>query len=195
MLIKKATFVGSFPSVAHCPKTGLKEFAFIGRSNVGKSSIINMLTNNNHLAKTSNTPGKTQQLNFFHVNETFYFVDLPGYGYAKVARGQRMQFQEMISVYLRNRPELVCLFQLIDSCLKPQPIDIEFTNQLAKWQVPFTLVFTKSDKAGNYESKKNSNLYIEELKKTLFSIPQYFITSSKNKDGKEEILNYIGTLV
>ncbi len=195
MLIKNATFVGSFPTIDHCPKNQLKEIAFIGRSNVGKSSLINMLANNNHLAKTSNTPGKTQTLNFFLVNEKFYFVDLPGYGFAKVGKKQRMQFHEMITTYLKKRTELVCLFQLIDACLKPQEVDIEFTEYLAKREVPYVLVFTKTDKAGNFESKKNSNLYIEELKKTLFSLPQYFLISSKTKVGKDELLEYIGNLV
>src|SRR6185312_3764707 len=155
MEIIAAKYLISSPKVADCPPADKPEYAFIGRSNVGKSSLINMLTNQSKLAKTSNTPGKTQMINHFLINNSFYIVDLPGYGFAKVSQKQRAAWEKMIAAYLQERPNLVTVFVLIDSRHKPQAIDLEFLKQLGAWGVPFNMVFTKADKSTQSEVAKN----------------------------------------
>jgi len=194
MEIKKAEFIISNSDIKKCPAPNMPEYAFIGRSNVGKSSLINLLTNNSSLAKISTNPGKTQLINHFLIDETWYLVDLPGYGYAKVARQKREAWSKFLKKYINERENLVCLFVLIDSRIEPQTIDLDFMEQLGINEVPFVMVFTKSDKLTNNELAKN----IEAYKKTMFKnweeIPKYFITSTTTKTGKSEILTYISEL-
>lgn len=191
MLIQSAAFIGSYVTEKTCPATALPEFAFIGRSNVGKSSLINMLVNRKDLVKVSGAPGKTQTLNFFLINDRMYFVDLPGYGYAKVSRSLRHQWSDMIRAYLRQRKTLQCVFILIDSRLQPQRSDLDFIDQLAAWQIPFALVFTKSDKV----SKSKVQMHMQQLQKSfdppLQSWPVTFVSSAVTKAGKEELLKFI----
>lgn len=190
MTIKQAEYVISSPSVEKCPKPDKPEYAFIGRSNVGKSSLINMLCNK-QLAKTSAAPGKTKLINHFIINNQWYIVDLPGYGYAKISQSQRKQWEKMIEDYLRKRENLVNVFVLIDSRHKPQANDLEFVNKLGVWQVPFTLVFTKADKEKPKAVERNVNIFLEELKATWEVLPKYFITSAAKKEGKEAVLKFI----
>jgi GTP-binding protein len=191
MIIHSATFISSFTELKKMHAPTLPEFAFIGRSNVGKSTLINALCNNNKLAKTSSTPGKTQTINHFLINEAWYLVDLPGYGYAKVSKTQRAFFQEFISKYLTKRDSLVTLFVLIDSRLKPQKIDLEFINWLGDKSLPFSIVLTKTDKISSRELKDNIAAFQDELFRTWEELPAFFITSAKKKLGREEILDYI----
>jgi GTP-binding protein len=195
MKIKTAEFLISSADYKGCPDTELPEFAFIGRSNVGKSSLINMLMGNKSLAKTSGTPGKTQLINHFIVNEKWYLVDLPGYGYAKVSKYQREKFQKIISDYLLKRTSLTLVFVLLDSRLDPQKIDLEFINWCGENQVPITMVFTKIDKLSSAELNRNLAKYKKELLKTWEEIPPLFATSATSASGKEPVLNYITTVL
>ncbi|MBC8045544.1 MAG: YihA family ribosome biogenesis GTP-binding protein [Fimbriimonadaceae bacterium] len=194
MNIRSATFISSYVDVKKCPKTHLHEFAFTGRSNVGKSSLINMLTGFNSVAKISSTPGKTQTMNYFLINEQWHLVDLPGYGYAKVSRNMRVDWNKMIKNYLIDRENLQCVFQLIDATIPPQKLDIEFTNWMGEHAIPFVLIFTKSDKK-NKAGGNAAQLYEKELSETWETLPQTFITSSKTKTGRDEILNYISEIL
>ena len=178
-----------------CPKENLPEFAFIGRSNVGKSSLINMLSDKKDLVKISNSPGKTRTINFFLINDQSHFVDLPGYGYAKVSRSQRLQFEKMIFDYLGKRMQLQVVFVLIDSRHKPQQLDLDFINQLGERQIPFVMVFTKADKNGIVATKKNIELFHAEMKETWDTLPQTFITSAIDRTGREEVLYFIGQII
>lgn len=191
MLIKSAKYIISSPSFEDCPSPDKREYAFIGRSNVGKSSLINMLCNNDKLAKTSSAPGKTQLINHFIVNNEWYLVDLPGYGFAKVSQRSRRRWEQMIENYLRKRENLTLVFVLIDARHSPQKIDIEFINQLDKWKVPFALVFTKADKETQSVVAKNVNAFLNQLKKTWQFLPQHFVTSAAKNLGKDKILELI----
>ncbi len=191
MQIREANFLKSSMNIGQCPETQLPEFAFIGRSNVGKSSLINMLTNRKSLAKVSNTPGKTQAINHFTIDDSWYLVDLPGYGFAKVSKVQRHEFGELIEEYLVQRTTLVVVFVLIDLRLPPQAIDMSFISWLGEKSIPFVLVFTKADKLKPQEIKKNYNRFVEVLSISWETLPQGFITSSKINKGKDEILGFI----
>jgi len=191
MKIKSAEFVISNTDVSKCPKDNLPEYAFIGRSNVGKSSLINMLTNHKSLAKISGRPGKTQLINHFMINKNWFLVDLPGYGYAQVSKDKRKTFQKFIKDYFFQREQLVCTFVLVDSRHEPQKIDLEFMEFLGENSIPFCIIFTKSDKLNKSTLPKN----IENYKKIMLTVweelPPYFISSSVNKLGKEEVLKFI----
>ena len=191
MEIKSAEFVISNSLVGKCPTTHLPEYAFIGRSNVGKSSLINMLANNKKLAKTSATPGKTLLINHFIINNEWYLVDLPGYGYAKRSKSEVEKLQTLISSYILNREEMTCLFVLVDSRLEPQKIDLEFIEWLGENGIPFGIIFTKADKSKLSKLKSNISSYLKKLKEQWEELPPYFITSSENRTGREELLNYI----
>lgn len=191
MIIKDAQFVISNTDFRKCPDDGKPEYAFIGRSNVGKSSLINMITNRKGLAMTSQKPGKTQLINHFIINDEWYLVDLPGYGYAQRGKEGRENIRKIIESYILNREALTCLFLLIDCRHEPQKIDIEFMNWLGEAGVPFVIVFTKIDKISKGRLKDNTNLYIEKLMETWEEIPLVFYTSSEHRLGKDEILNYI----
>jgi len=195
MEIKTAEFVLSSPKVSGCPKSELYEFAFIGRSNVGKSSLINMLTEKKNLAKTSQTPGKTQLINHFIINNKWFLVDLPGYGYAKASKKTRDAFQPLITEYLTKRQNLITTFVLIDCRHEPQKIDLEFINWMGEKGLPFTLVFTKIDKLSSSELQRNLLHYKKELLKTWEEIPPVFTSSSSSNFGREPILNYIQSLL
>jgi len=191
MVIKTAEFTVSNTDYKNCPKADTPEYAFIGRSNVGKSSLINALTNKKSLAKTSGKPGKTQLINHFLVNKEWYLVDLPGYGFAKTSKVRRVIFHEMISNYLVNRSNLHCLFVLIDSRHKPQSIDQDFLQWLAESQIPFVMVFTKSDKLGKRALENNIETYKSEMIKNWEYLPKIFISSAEKKKGLQEILDYV----
>ena len=191
MEIKTARFLMSNTSVKKCPDPNMPEFAFIGRSNVGKSSLINMLTNHKNLAKTSARPGKTQLINHFVINDNWYLVDLPGYGYAKVSKVQRNKFQAYISDYIINRENLYCLFVLVDCRHEPQKIDMEFIEWLGEKQIPFALIFTKTDKLGKNKLASNIADYKKQLQETWEELPPIFMSSAETGLGKEEILNFI----
>jgi len=191
MLIKSAKYIISSPDFEKCPTPDRKEYAFIGRSNVGKSSLINMLCTNDKLAKTSSAPGKTQLINHFIVNHEWYLVDLPGYGFAKVSQRSRRRWEQMIEGYLRKRENLTLVFVLIDARHTPQKIDLDFVNQLDKWQVPFALVFTKADKETQAVVAKNVNAFLNTLKKIWQFLPQHFVTSATKHLGKDKILALI----
>ncbi|MBQ1874185.1 MAG: YihA family ribosome biogenesis GTP-binding protein [Paludibacteraceae bacterium] len=192
-MIQHANFVISSPDVMQCPKTTLPEYAFIGRSNVGKSSLINMLTHNPKLAKTSQKPGKTLLINHFYIesNQPWHIVDLPGYGYARASQNQRDNLRRMIERYCLLREQLCNLFVLVDSRLEPQKIDLEFMNWLGEQQIPFSIVFTKADKLGRERLKENVEAYKQVLMETWEELPPIFITSSEKNQGGEEIVNYI----
>ena len=177
--------------VAKCPAPDLPEFAFIGRSNVGKSSLINMLVDNKKLAKTSQRPGKTQHINHFLINENWYLVDLPGYGYAQVSKSIKEKFQSLITGYIQERENLYCLFVLIDSRHEPQKIDLEFTTWLGENQIPFALVFTKSDKLGKNRLAANIEFYKKELLKQWEQLPPVLVSSANTGLGREAILEFI----
>lgn len=194
MEIKKSQFVISAPTVEKCPKDNKPEYAFIGRSNVGKSSLINMLCNHKGLAKTSATPGKTLLINLFLVNREWYLVDLPGYGYAKRSKSVQDQLQRMISSYILQRQQLVNVFVLIDIRHDPQKIDREFIDWLGVSSVPFSIVFTKADKLGPVKARQNAERWMESLRDTWETLPPYFITSSENKTGRQEVIDYIGQI-
>lgn len=191
MKIKSATFVISNTDVEKCPKEQLPEYAFIGRSNVGKSSLINMLTHKKSLAKTSGKPGKTQLINHFKINENWFLVDLPGYGYAQLSKSKRQSFQQFITKYFLQRQQLVCTFVLVDIRHEPQKIDVEFMRFLGENSIPFCIIFTKSDKLNLSNINKNVQTYQTELLKTWSAVPPHFITSATNKNGREELLTYI----
>ncbi len=191
MDITTAKYIISSPKVEGCPKPDMPEYAFIGRSNVGKSSLINMLTNQSKLAKTSNTPGKTQLINHFLINNSFYIVDLPGYGFAKVSQNTRSTWEKMIAGYLQQRINLVTVFVLIDSRHEPQNIDLAFLRKLGAWGVPFNVIFTKADKSTQREAAKNARLFIEAMKKEWEFIPRSFITSAIKFLGRKDILAFI----
>lgn len=192
MKITTAEFIISNSDVSKCPNEPLPEYAFIGRSNVGKSSLINMLTNHKNLAKTSGKPGKTQLINHFKINLNWYLVDLPGYGYARVSKKTKEVFQQFITDYFETRQQLVCAFVLIDIRLEAQKIDLEFINYLGETEVPFCIIFTKADKIGKVTAQKNVAAY---KKKVLANgweeMPQHFITSASEHTGKEELLTFI----
>ena len=194
MEIKQAAFVVSNTQVAKCPTHKLPEYAFIGRSNVGKSSLINMLTNHKGLAKTSSKPGKTQLINHFLINKEWYLVDLPGYGYAKVSKQSKKTFQQFITDYFKKRRELVCAFVLVDIRHEPQKIDLEFMQWLGENAIPFAIVFTKADKLTEKQIQEHVTSYSEILLQQWEEIPPYFITSSENRLGKEDLLSYIETI-
>ena len=191
MKIKTAEFVISNTNYKICPTPKIAEYAFIGRSNVGKSSLINALANNKSLAKISARPGKTQLINHFLINKKWYLVDLPGYGFAKISKKKRAEFHDMISEYLLNRTNLMCLFVLIDSRHKPQAIDQEFIQWLAEGEIPFVMVFTKEDKLGKSVITKNIEAYKLEMLKQWEELPEIFITSAEKKTGLSNIIKYI----
>lgn len=195
MDIKSAVFVISNQDHKKCPAPNLPEFAFIGRSNVGKSSLINMLTDRKSLAKTSSTPGKTQLINHFNINDLWYLVDLPGYGYAKLSKNIREKFGKMIQNYIITRSNLLCLFVLIDSRLAPQKKDVEFLEFLGQNEIPFAIVFTKSDKLTKNQLAKNISQYKITLKNTWEFLPEIFISSAETKLGQTEILSYIESII
>lgn len=194
MEIFHAKYISSHTKINQCPASDRPEYAFIGRSNVGKSSLINMVCNNKSLAKTSSQPGKTQTINYYDIDEEWYLVDLPGYGYARIAQRTRQVWREMIGTYFTSRPNLQCAFLLIDSCIPPQEKDIEFANWMGENRVPFVIVFTKHDKK---KSSKNKNFF-QDFKKAFLEhwneMPQSFITSSKTKMGRDGILDFIENL-
>jgi GTP-binding protein len=181
-----------------CPAADRPEYAFIGRSNVGKSSLINMLSNNKSLAKTSVTPGKTQLINHFGITSNdkrnWYIVDLPGYGYAKISQSSRRRWEQMIENYIRKRENLVCLFVLIDSRHEPQQADLDFLSNLGKWETPFVLVFTKSDKNKPAATKRNVEAFLSALEENWEEPPPYFVTSVLTKEGRKALLDYIDVL-
>jgi len=191
MVIKEAKFISSNTRADQCPQADLPEYAFIGRSNVGKSSLINMLTGRLKLAKTSSFPGKTQLINHFLINDNWYIVDLPGYGWAKVSKDSREAWRKMIHYYLQNRPNLACVFVLIDSRLPPQQVDLEFIEQLGTMGVPFVLIFTKTDKQSAYKTDANVSVFMAALKETWEELPMYLKSSSSSKEGRDEILQFI----
>ncbi len=191
MDIKKSEFCISSPTVSKCPKDNKPEYAFIGRSNVGKSSLINMLCNHKGLAKTSATPGKTLLINHFIVNNSWYLVDLPGYGFAKRSKSVQQKLEQMISGYILQRKQLVNVFVLIDIRHDPQLIDREFIDWLGESNVPFSIVFTKADKLGPVKARQNATAWMEKLKDRWETLPPYFITSAEKKTGREEVLDYI----
>ena len=194
MEIKQAAFVVSNTQVAKCPTHKLPEYAFIGRSNVGKSSLINMLTNHKGLAKTSSKPGKTQLINHFLINKEWYLVDLPGYGYAKVSKQSKKTFQQFITDYFKKRRELVNAFVLVDIRHEPQKIDLEFMQWLGENAIPFAIVFTKADKLTEKQIQEHVTSYSEILLQQWEEMPPYFITSSENRLGKEDLLSYLETI-
>jgi GTP-binding protein len=205
MNIKKAVYIISSPDVEKCPPPDKPEYAFIGRSNVGKSSLINMLTNNEKLAKTSGSPGKTQLINHFDLVSSglteeskhhevvfkWYLVDLPGYGFAKVSMRSRNRWEQMIEHYLRKRENLSQVFVLIDARHSPQKLDLDFLEKIKKWQVPFSLVFTKSDKESQRVVSKNVKDFLEAMKKTWQFLPRHFVTSAVKKSGRDKLLSFI----
>ena len=195
MIIKSAEYAISSPSVGQCPKDGKQEYAFIGRSNVGKSSLINMLCAKKGLAKTSATPGKTLLINHFIINKQWYLVDLPGYGFAKRSKREIARIDQMIRSYILMRSELVSLFVLIDSRLEPQKIDLEFINWLGESEVPFSIVFTKADKLNKQKAESVKGRFEEALSETWEQMPPMFITSSVNKMGRDDLLGYIETYI
>ncbi|MDR0386370.1 MAG: ribosome biogenesis GTP-binding protein YihA/YsxC [Prevotellaceae bacterium] len=191
MVVKKAEFVKSSPDYTLCPQTGLPEFAFIGRSNVGKSSLINMLTNRHKLAQVSSTPGKTVLINHFLINGEWYLVDLPGYGYAKTYKSKRDELKRIVQNYILKRKQLTLLFVLIDGRLEPQNIDVEFINSLGENQISFALIFTKADKLSKSALNKNIECFKNELSKMWEEFPPIFVESAETGTGKQEILNFI----
>lgn len=191
MVIKTAEFVKSSGKWQDCPEPNLPEYAFIGRSNVGKSSLINAMMNHKDLAKTSQTPGKTQLINHFLVNENWYLTDLPGYGYARVSKSLRKDFEKLITNYILNRKNLVNLFVLVDSRHTPQKIDLEFIEWCGENGIPFSIVFTKADKLKPNAAISNVENYQAELLKTWEDLPETYITSAEKKEGTDEILNFI----
>jgi GTP-binding protein len=194
MIIKSTKFVMSNTDYRKCPPPEKPEYAFIGRSNVGKSSLINMLVNVKGLAKTSSTPGKTQLINHFAINDAWYLVDLPGYGYAKVSKVDRAKFEKMIDGYLNNRSNLLCTFVLIDVRHEPQTNDMNFMRMLGEKGIPFCIVFTKADKEKKATVQKKIDFYGKVMKQYWAELPKMFVTSSETQEGREEILTYINTL-
>lgn len=191
MEITQSQFSVSSPNVLLCPKDTKPEYAFIGRSNVGKSSLINMLCNHRGLAKTSSTPGKTLLINYFIINKSWYLVDLPGYGFAKRSKTVQDQIEKMIRGYIMQRQQMANLFVLVDIRLEPQKIDLEFINWLGVSSIPFSIVFTKADKLSPTKAKANAEQWMESLKETWEELPPYFVTSAESKEGRAELLDYI----
>lgn len=204
MIIQSASYLISSPDYTKCPKPDRPEYAFIGRSNVGKSSLINMLCDNQKLAKTSAAPGKTQLINHFDIKsyphshaggtvkpDAWYLVDLPGYGFAKVSQTQRKQWEKMIENYLRKRENLISVFVLIDSRHNPQKLDLDFVDQLGEWEVPFCLAFTKADKETQKVVSKNVKDFLDAMRKTWQFLPQSFVTSAEKKMGRDKVLTFI----
>ena len=194
MDITSAEFTLSSPNVSMCPKDVKPEYAFIGRSNVGKSSLINMLCRNKKLAKTSATPGKTLLINHFIINREWYLVDLPGYGFAKRSKKEIQRLDQMIRGYILGREQLVNVFLLIDVRLAPQPVDLEFMEWLGVSSIPFSIVFTKADKLSQHKLKSSIQAYCDRLKETWEELPPYFVTSAEKRNGREELLDYIDTI-
>ncbi|HXB95883.1 MAG TPA: ribosome biogenesis GTP-binding protein YihA/YsxC [Puia sp.] len=194
MDIHSATYVISSPDHTKCPAPDRPEYAFIGRSNVGKSSLINMLSRNERLAKISRTPGKTQLINHFNIDNSWYMVDLPGYGFAKVSQAQRKKWEKMIEDYLRRRDNLVHVFVLIDSRHSPQKLDLEFVDRLGEWQIPFSLVFTKADKENQRTVSANVKAFLTKMREKWQFLPQHFVTSAEKKMGRDQILDLIGSM-
>ena len=204
MHVKKAEYIISSPSYEKCPLPDKPEYAFIGRSNVGKSSLINMLCHNDKLAKTSNSPGKTQMINHFEItsvsrvgdyDETkWYLVDLPGYGFAKISQSSRRRWEQMIENYLRKRENLINVFVLIDARHSPQKLDLDFIKNLGLWQIPLTLIFTKADKEKQAVVSKNVKLFLDSLRKIQQFLPPHFVTSSVKKLGKNKVLDLISDM-
>nr|WP_321231973.1 ribosome biogenesis GTP-binding protein YihA/YsxC [uncultured Psychroserpens sp.] len=191
MVIKTAEFIISNSDVDKCPNNQIPEYAFIGRSNVGKSSLINMLTNHKNLAKTSGKPGKTQLINHFMINKEWFLVDLPGYGYAKVSKTAKRKFQKFITNYFEKRRQLVSAFVLVDIRHEPQKIDLEFMEYLGINQIPFSIIFTKADKLKPMAIERHVEAYCEELLKTWEEVPNHFVTSSSKAIGREDVLQFI----
>ena len=191
MIIKSATFLQSVADWRQCPEAHLPEYAFIGRSNVGKSSLINMLVNNSKLAKTSSKPGKTQTINHFLINRNWYLVDLPGYGYASISKAMRDKWQKMISDYLLYRENLQIVFVLVDSRIEPQTIDLDFIDNLGEQGIPFAIIFTKADKLSSGKIQSHVQRFKNRLLETWESLPPTFVSSAETKKGKEDILQYI----
>ena len=194
-MIRKAQFVVSNTHAEKCPKPDRAEIAFIGRSNVGKSSLINLLTGVKELAKTSQKPGKTQLINHFMIDDRWYLVDLPGYGFAKVSKDKKDKWEKMISNYLTKRSNLCGVFVLIDSRLEPQKIDLEFLNWCGEENIPFVVVFTKADKQSKTQTDKNVKAFLAKLVEIFGDEPDYFVTSAENGAGKDEVLGFIAELV
>ncbi|MBC2838975.1 ribosome biogenesis GTP-binding protein YihA/YsxC [Robiginitalea sp. SC105] len=192
MKIRSAEFIVSNTDVSKCPSEPLPEYAFIGRSNVGKSSLINMLTERKHLAKISGRPGKTQLINHFRINENWFLVDLPGYGYARTSKKDKAAFQKLIHRYFRERRQLISAFLLVDIRHEPQPIDLEFMEWLTGQQVPFAIIFTKSDKLKPGAVERRTGEYLQAMRAAGWEdVPPYFVTSSLKGEGKDEVLGYI----
>ncbi len=201
MVIKSAKYLISSPNFVNCPVPDKPEYAFIGRSNVGKSSVINLLCNVKNLAKTSSAPGKTQMINHFSIQSggkskvtDWYLVDLPGYGYAKTAIKNRRTWGQMIENYIRKRENLVNLFVLIDSRHQPQKIDLEFLDSLAKWEIPFSIIFTKSDKEKPAVVERNVKTFLDKMRESFYFLPASFVTSAEKRIGRDELLDYIDQL-
>ncbi len=192
--IRTVDFLGSFKTLEQCPKNVMPEYAFMGRSNVGKSSVINHILNRKQIAHTSSTPGKTQSLNFYEINQQWRIVDLPGYGYAKVSKKERKKWQAMIASYLRRRESLACAFLLMDFSIEPQKIDLEQAEWLAENQIPFHLLFTKSDKVKPALRDKQTQRFIEAFLEDWSSMPTYFITSASKHEGRAAILQNISKI-
>lgn len=191
MKINSAEFVSSYTNYKDCPESTMPEYAFVGRSNVGKSSLINMLVDRKKLAKTSQSPGKTQLINLFLINKDWYLTDLPGYGYAKVAKSIRKDFNKLIKDYVEYRKNLMCLFVLLDSRHAPQQNDLQFMRWLGEKRIPFSMIFTKTDKLSSSALNKNLNHYKKEMLKDWESLPSIFSTSAEQKIGRNEILDFI----
>ena len=191
MIIRTATFLQSNTKIDKLPTANKPEYAFIGRSNVGKSSLINMLTNKRQLAKTSSTPGKTITINHFLINEKWYLVDLPGYGFAQRSKKDREAWKVMLDNYIKGRKNLISMFVLVDSRIEPQKIDLEFINHLGELQMPFGIIFTKVDKIKEGELQRNVQVYKDKLAEEWEELPPIFITSSEKEIGKDDVLNYI----
>ncbi|HNE50089.1 MAG: ribosome biogenesis GTP-binding protein YihA/YsxC [Chitinophagales bacterium] len=190
-MIKSAKFIGAFPKTDDCPQTDLPEFAFIGRSNVGKSSLINLITGMRDLAKVSQTPGKTQTINLFLIDEYWHLVDLPGYGYARVSKSTREVFSKMIKFYISNRMQLLTLFVLIDSSIPPQKIDVDFIDWLGEMRIPFAIIFTKTDKGRGLEVQKNIKQFKTKMLEKWTSLPPMIQTSAERHRGGKEVMQYI----
>jgi GTP-binding protein len=198
MEITHASYLVSSPAVESCPKADRPEYAFIGRSNVGKSSLINMICNKKELAKVSASPGKTQLINHFNITSSdkkqWYLVDLPGYGYAKRSQSQRKSWEKMIEGYIRKRENLTNLFVLVDSRHEPQNLDLQFINKLGEWRIPFAIIFTKSDKSTQRDTANNVNAFLKALSETWEEPPPYFVTSAIKRTGLKQLLEFIDNL-
>lgn len=194
MIVKSAEFICSNTQVSKLPPPEKPEYAFIGRSNVGKSSLINMLTAKKGLAKTSQTPGKTQLINHFLINDEWFLVDLPGYGYARISKSKKEDWNKFIRFYLDKRESLQCVMVLIDSRLEPQKIDLEFCNWLGEHGLPFVIIFTKADKQSSIKTDQNVAQFKRKLTETFDPMPEYFITSAENKLGRDEVLGFIDSV-